>query len=501
MQNKKFQEIKSALNQAGKVSLSGTVRSTMMSKNSDEPVNAHPARAFLDYFRCPSQVARFRVAPEEALSRGFFRFGPAVCFGNIAARSVSTFRNQSLFDALPDTERCLSGEICLPFDPDEVVTNLRLERYVARSRSERLLHKYYYLLRPMLPFAIRKRLQRLVFRRRSTYMFPAWPVDCSVEEIFEQLMALTLRASGVREIPFIWFWPDGKHGALMMTHDVEKQKGADHSDFLMQLDDSYGIKAAFQLIPEGAYNGFDGLVSTIRARGFELNIHDLDHDGRLYEKKNFFEKRARKINGYRRQYGMEGFRSGSMHRNQEWFDMLDFQYDMSVPTVSHLEPQKGGCCTVTPYFVGNILELPLTTIQDHGLFYILLDRSIDLWRRQIDMILAHYGLISFIVHPDYITRPVECEQYRELLEHIVSLRETRSIWVARPSEINRWWRERSQLQLVPHGDSWRIRGRGSDRARLAFATLEEGKVTYRIADGLGAGADANAPLALPQKLA
>ena len=70
--------------------------------------------------------------------------------------------------------------------------------------------------------------------------------------------------------------------------------------------------------------------------------------------------------------------------------MLDFQYDMSVPTVSRLEPQKGGCCTVTPYFVGNVLELPLTTIQDHGMFYILSERSIDLWKQQIEMILAHY---------------------------------------------------------------------------------------------------------------
>jgi hypothetical protein len=472
----------------------------MMSKNSGQPASTNPAQAFLDYFRCPSEFARFRVTSEAAVSKGFFRFGPAVCFGDIATRSASNSLSKALFDALSDTEPHRSGEICLPFDPDEAVKNLRLERYVAKPRSELLLHTFYYLLRPVLPLAIRKWLQRLVFRRRRTCMFPAWPIDCSVEDIFEQLMALTLHASGVREIPFIWFWPDGKDSALMMTHDVEGQKGADHCDFLMDLDDSYGIKAAFQLIPEGAYKGFDGLVSQIRARGFELNIHDLDHDGRLYKQKGLFEKRASKINKYGRHYGVEGFRSGSMHRNQEWFDMLDFQYDMSVPTVSHLEPQNGGCCTVTPYFVDDVLELPLTTIQDHGMFYILLDRSIDLWKQQIEMILAHHGLISFIVHPDYITRPAECEQYRELLEYIQSLRRTRSIWAALPGEINRWWRERSQLWLVPDGNHWQIRGRGSDRARLAFATLEKGKVTYRIADRLGAGTDANLQLAPPDEL-
>jgi hypothetical protein len=468
-----------------------------MSKNSGQPTNANPARAFLDYFRCPSQFARFHVALGAAVSRGFFRFGSAVCFGNIATRSVSTSRKKVLFDALPGTEWYDSGEISFLFDPDEAVTNLRLERYVPRPRSERLLHAYYCFLRPMLPLAIRRRLQRLVFRQRRTCMFPAWPIDCSVEDIFEQLMALTLQASGLHEVPFIWFWPDGKDSALMMTHDVEEQKGADQCDFLMDLDDSYGIKAAFQLIPERAYRDFDGLVSRIRARGFELNIHDLNHDGRLYEQKELFEKRASQINKYGRQYGMKGFRSGAMHRNQEWFDMLDFQYDMSVPTVSHLEPQSGGCCTVTPYFVDNVLELPLTTVQDHAMFYILLDRSIDIWKQQTKTILAHHGLISFIVHPDYIARPAECGQYRELLEHILSLRDAGSIWVALPGEINRWWRERSQLQLVPEGDYWQIRGRGSERARLAFATLVKGRVTYRTADRLYAGADKKLPPATP----
>ena len=55
------------------------------------------------------------------------------------------------------------------------------------------------------------------------------------------------------------------------------------------------------------------------------------------------------------------------------------------------------------------------------MFYILLDRSIELWKQQIEVILRHHGLISFIVHPDYITRPTECEQYKELLEHIRGL--------------------------------------------------------------------------------
>ncbi|HVB59215.1 MAG TPA: hypothetical protein VNE63_22650, partial [Candidatus Acidoferrales bacterium] len=86
----------------------------------------------------------------------------------------------------------------------------------------------------------------------------------------------------------------------------------------------------------------------------------------------------------------------------DWYDAFEFSYDMSVPNVAHLEPQRGGCCTVMPYFVGKILELPLTTIQDYSLFHILGDYSIDLWKQQIDLIMQRNGPVSFITHPDYL---------------------------------------------------------------------------------------------------
>jgi len=462
------------------VTLTGT-RCTHMHKNAVQSCTNNASRVFLEYFRCPDEFANFQLLPQVSTSKGFFRFG----YGRLDRDQVSVSPSTIESDAMLSLQSVSSGEIGMRFQPDEVVENLRLERYVARGERERLLHTIYYLLRPVLPLAVRKQLQRLVFRQRLRYAFPQWPVDCFVDQIFEQLMGVKLRASGQTEIPFIWFWPDGNECALMMTHDVEQQKGADFCDFLMDLDDSYDIKAAFQLIPEGAYKDFEILASRIKNRRFELNIHDLDHDGRLYEHKELFEKRASRINEYGRRYGALGFRSGSMHRNQDWFEMLDFEYDMSVPTVSHLEPQYGGCCTVMPYFVGDVLELPLTTIQDHGLLHVLSARSIDLWKQQIATILVRHGLISFIVHPDYISEPTECELYRELLQHIQALRTTRSIWTALPGEINRWWRERSQLQLVRDGDGWQIAGEGKERARLAFASLVHGNVMYRIVDHAG----------------
>ena len=115
-----------------------------------------------------------------------------------------------------------------------------------------------------------------------------------------------------------------------------------------------------------------------------------------------------------------------MYREQSWFDALEVSYDMSVPNVAHLEPQRGGCCTVMPYFIGDILELPLTTIQDYSLFHILGDYSIALWKKQIDLLIAGNGLVTLLAHPDYLIEKRAEAVYRDLLAHVRQLCEERN---------------------------------------------------------------------------
>ena len=118
------------------------------------------------------------------------------------------------------------------------------------------------------------------------------------------------------------------------------------------------IPASFQIVPEDRYEVSQEFLDSIRGRGFEINVQNLNHDGRLYNDRSEFARRAEKINEYGRRFGASGFRSAILYRRQEWYSDLDFSYDMSVPNSGHLEPQRGGCCTVMPYFVGKILELP-----------------------------------------------------------------------------------------------------------------------------------------------
>jgi hypothetical protein len=155
---------------------------------------------------------------------------------------------------------------------------------------------------------------------------------------------------------------------------------------------------------------------------------------------------------------------------------------MSVPSVAHLDPQRGGCCSVMPFFIGNILELPVTTIQDYSLFHILNDYSIELWTEQLASITEQHGLASFIVHPDYIIAKRAQKTYQALLEHLAEMREQRNVWIALPGEVNRWWRERSQMSVVCDGGRWRIEGTGNERACLAFATLVGDTLAFTVDD-------------------
>jgi hypothetical protein len=285
-------------------------------------------------------------------------------------------------------------------------------------------------------------------------------------------------AKKIDEIPFVWFWPNGAQGCVIMTHDVETEMGRAFCTTLMDLNDSFGIKSSFQIVPEERYEVSPEYMDGIRSRGFEVAVHDLNHDGRLYSERGEFLRRAKKINQYAAAWQAKGFRAGALYRNPDWFDALKLSFEMSVPNVAHLDPQSGGCCTVMPYFVGEMLEIPVTTVQDYMLFHVLDDYSIDLWKNQLDLILNKNGLASFIVHPDYVIDDRPRGIYKDLLRYLQQMRRQRNLWCALPGEVDAWWRARSRMSVVPDGNSFRIEGEDAEHAILAWARRRDGKLVY-----------------------
>jgi hypothetical protein len=124
-----------------------------------------------------------------------------------------------------------------------------------------------------------------------------------------------------------------------------------------------------------------------------------------------------------------------------WLGELPIDYDCSVPHSDPFEPQPGGCCSLWPFFIGPVVELPYTLPQDHSLFTLLRHKTPQLWIEQADRIEAEYGLIQCVTHPDpgYLGDPRNRASYAEFLRAIA---DRPHVWKALPHEVASWWRER-----------------------------------------------------------
>jgi len=55
-------------------------------------------------------------------------------------------------------------------------------------------------------------------------------------------------------------------------------------------------------------------------------------------------------------------------------------------------------------------------MHDYSLFIILRSYLLELWQKQIELITQKHGLITFIVHPDYVIEKRARDTYQALLE-------------------------------------------------------------------------------------
>src|SRR5262245_19518067 len=217
-------------------------------------------RVIADYFRSPGPFPDFELMGTLCAKPGYFCLGSdAICYRRSAAVPPSRRPIGSLHDVL-HYSTAGGGIVRLPVDPNEIIENLRFERYQrdeaqgrTRLAEHPTLRDIYYRLRHLFPVAFRRYLQKIAMRDWHTIAFPNWPVDDTVERILERLLALSMKAQGVDTIPFIWFWPDAATSCVIMTHDVEGVEGRDFCSRLMDLDDAAGIKASFQVVPQKRY--------------------------------------------------------------------------------------------------------------------------------------------------------------------------------------------------------------------------------------------------------
>lgn len=241
-------------------------------------------------------------------------------------------------------------------------------------------------------------------------------------------------------------WPDGKQFALVLTHDVETERGVERCRMIMDIEERLGFRSCFYFVPK-RYDVPSGLREEMARRGFEVGVHGLYHDLSLFRSEKEFKRQAMEINRYLEEWGAVGFRAPYMIHNLEWIrECLNIEYDASTFDTNPFEPVPHGVGTIFPFMVDGpggraCVELPSTLEQDHNLFVMLGEKSSDIWRKKLEWISSHGGLALLDAHPDYMqsgARLMSDEYplrlYQEFLEH-VRTRHTCRYWHAAPREV------------------------------------------------------------------
>jgi hypothetical protein len=295
--------------------------------------------------------------------------------------------------------------------------------------------RFFYLVKPLIPRGVQLALRRQLILRKRKQCADVWPI---------------LESAG--RLPAGWEgWPEGKQFAFVLTHDVDTAKGHDNCLRLADLEESYGFRSSFNFVPE-RYRVSSELRHELLRRGFEVGIHGLVHDGKLFTSRKIFKERAEKINKYLQEWECSGFRSPAMHHNLEWICELNVQYDASTFDTDPFEPQPDGMGTIFPFCIARdggaegYVELPYTLVQDFTLLVLMREKGIDIWTKKLDWIAQKEGMALLNVHPDYMNfgdtkvgrEEYPAEHYAQLLDYVKQKYDTQ-YWHVLPREIAQFW--------------------------------------------------------------
>jgi len=351
------------------------------------------------------------------------------------------------------------GSVLLPFDPNRAAAALLGEQYLAltsrgRARMAKdLARKTYYRARPFLPRRAQMALRRRFTAVQQRATFPAWPTEPALHDLREWLLALVQHMAGA-PLPQIHWWPGDARWAMVLTHDVERAGGYAYVDELAALEAEQGLRAAWYFVPERDYRVDDALVARLRDGGLEVCVHGLHHDGRDLQP-GVFERRLPAMQAYAERWGSVGFRSPSTQRSHEAISALGCDHDSSYSDVARFEPQGGGSCSWHPYFIGDVVELPITMPMDHTLFELLGHQDGRIWVEKAAFLRERGGMGMLLTHPDYLRDDATRAVYVAFLAHLAA---DGSAWHALPREVSDWWRRRAASRIEGEVGRWVVEG-------------------------------------------
>ncbi len=298
------------------------------------------------------------------------------------------------------------------------------------------LKKSYYLVKPIIPRSVSLILREIYSNRSKTQ--ERWPIEHHYVDFLWEIIRQILIQSNQKELLFKGFWPDHNRFAFVLTHDIETAAGQEFVKTVADLEEELGFRSLFNFVPE-KYEVNLKLMDNLRQRGFEVGVHGLKHNGKLFDSKSSFSQKAKRINHYLEEWNVTGFRSELTHRQPEWMQSLDIEYDLSFFDTDPFEPIPGGTMSIWPFFIGHFVELPYTLVQDYTLTSVLYERSPRIWLSKVDYIEKYHGMALVNTHPDYLQSKLTWDLYQNFL---CEIKKREDYWHTLPCNVARWWKAR-----------------------------------------------------------
>jgi len=203
--------------------------------------------------------------------------------------------------------------------------------------------------------------------------------------------------------------------SIAITHDIDSKAGLKKAKSLLKIEEKYNIRSTW-FIPIGEFNKEKSNLETIKtlSTSGEMASHGFTHTPDLinkpinrliYELKKSKEELEKICNTQ-----VYGFRAPLLQHNRKIFRAAreaGFQYTSTTPTREYRHPMTGGphgIETIHPILIGDIIEIPITIIQDHQLIYVHklnAKESLEFIKNTLYKINKYNGQSIILIHPDY----------------------------------------------------------------------------------------------------
>ena len=220
--------------------------------------------------------------------------------------------------------------------------------------------------------------------------------------------------------------------SLLITHDVESQKGLRSALSLKAVEDELDVQSTW-FLPSDEYPIARHIARDL-AEGSTIGSHDVKHDGRLIcirEHEELVDRlrksRAKLEATFEKE--VKCFRSPLLQFSGRIVAALSeagYGFDFSVPCWEPVHPltMSGfGVESAQAFEIGAIIEFPLTLFQDHQVLVVLGMNTSDAIKLLVDqakLVRSFDGDIVVLVHPDY-SFSQDLSGYRKLLESLLEV--------------------------------------------------------------------------------